>query len=157
MLAQQLVNALSLGGVYALFALGFTLIFGVLDVINLAHGAIFMIGAYAALQAVFLFELPISVAICVALLVSGCAGWLLDYFIFRPLRARRAPQLAPMIATIGVALSLTSATQGLFGAENLRFPNDLLPGGAFEIGTVRFTLLELQIIFLSFFLMALLL
>jgi branched-chain amino acid transport system permease protein len=157
MLAQQLVNALSLGGVYALFALGFTLIFGVLDVINLAHGAIFMIGAYAALQAVLIFKLPVSVAIVVAILVTGCAGWLLDRFIFKPLRTRRAPQLAPMIATIGVALSLTSAIQGLFGAENLRFPNDLLPAGAFEIGPARFTLLELQIIFLSLFLMALLL
>ena len=52
MLAQQLVNALSLGGVYALFALGFTLIFGVLNVVNLAHGAMFMLGAYTALQAV---------------------------------------------------------------------------------------------------------
>ena len=51
MLAQQFVNAISLGGVYALFALGFTLVFGVLNVINLAHGAVFMLGAYAALQA----------------------------------------------------------------------------------------------------------
>ena len=62
MLAQQLVNAISLGGVYALFALGFTLIFGVLNVVNLAHGAIFMLGAYAALQAVVLFKLPLAAA-----------------------------------------------------------------------------------------------
>ena len=59
MLAQQFVNAISLGGVYALFALGFTLVFGVLNVVNLAHGAIFMLGAYAALQGVVLFRLPI--------------------------------------------------------------------------------------------------
>ena len=71
MLAQQLVNALSLGGVYALFALGFTLIFGVLDVINLAHGAIFMIGAYTALQAVLLLDLPLFAAILLAIAVTG--------------------------------------------------------------------------------------
>ena len=52
MLAQQIVNAISLGAVYGLFALGFTLVFGVLNVVNLAHGAIFMLGAYAALQGV---------------------------------------------------------------------------------------------------------
>ena len=52
MLAQQFINAVSLGGVYALFALGFTLVFGVLGVVNLAHGAVFMLGAYSALQAV---------------------------------------------------------------------------------------------------------
>ena len=56
MLTQQLVNAISLGGVYALFALGFTLIFGVLGIVNLAHGALFMLGAYAALQAVLVFQ-----------------------------------------------------------------------------------------------------
>ncbi len=60
MLAQQFVNAISLGGVYALFALGFTLIFGVLNVVNLAHGAIFMLGAYTALQAVVLFKFPLA-------------------------------------------------------------------------------------------------
>ena len=62
-----------------------------------------------------------------------------------------------MIATIGLAISLTSAVQGFFGAENLRFPPDLLPASAFEVGAVHFTLLELEIILLSFLLMALLL
>ena len=66
MLAQQFVNAISLGGVYALFALGFTLVFGVLNVVNLAHGAVFMVGAYAALQAVLYFHAALPVAILVA-------------------------------------------------------------------------------------------
>ncbi|MBM4264191.1 MAG: branched-chain amino acid ABC transporter permease [Deltaproteobacteria bacterium] len=157
MLAQQLVNALSLGGVYALFALGFTLIFGVLDVINLAHGAIFMLGAYAALQAVLLLKLPLPAAIVVAILVAALAGLLLDRFIFAPLRARNAPHLAPMIATIGLAISINSAVQGIFGAENLRFPVDALPAEAFQMGTIRVTLIELQIIFLSILLMVALL
>src|SRR5687767_12437574 len=105
MLSQQIVNALSLGGVYALFALGFTLIFGVLNVINLAHGAVFMLGAYAALQAVVALNLPLPAAMLAALLVTAAAGWLLDRFILAPLRARQAPHLAPMIATIGVAIT----------------------------------------------------
>lgn len=157
MLAQQLVNALSLGGVYALFALGFTLTFGVLDVINLAHGAIFMLGAYAALYAVVVFKFPLAGAILVAILAAASAGWLLDRFIFAPLRARGAPHLAPMIATIGLAISLTSAIQGLFGPENLRFPLELLPVQAYDLGAIRFTLIELEIILLSFLLMGVLL
>ena len=89
MLAQQIINGLSLGGVYALFALGFTLVFGVLNVINLAHGAIFMIGAYAALHAVLVFHFSLLPAIFAAMFVTGAAGWVLDKFIFAPLRARR--------------------------------------------------------------------
>lgn len=157
MLAQQIVNAISLGGVYALFALGFTLIFGVLNIVNLAHGAVFMIGAYAALKAVVVLRLPLPVAILVAILTTGAVGWLLDKFIFAPLRARQAPHLAPMIATIGVAITLTSVIEGTFGSENLRFPAEVLPAEILSMGGVQITWLELEIIFLAFGLMAVLL
>jgi branched-chain amino acid transport system permease protein len=157
MFAQQLVNAISLGGVYALFALGFTLVFGVLNVVNLAHGAIFMLGAYAALQAVLLLKLPLLAALLFAMLVTAIAGWLLDRLIFAPLRARQAPHLAPMIATIGLAIALNSTIQGLFGAENLRFPAETLPADALSFAAIRITQLEIQIIFLAFALMAVLL
>jgi branched-chain amino acid transport system permease protein len=157
MLAQQLVNAISLGGVYALFALGFTLIFGVLNVVNLAHGAMFMLGAYTALQAVLLFKLPLAAAVLAAIAVTAGAGWLLDRFIFAPLRARQAPHLAPMIATIGLAISLNSTIQGIFGAENLRFPVHGLAADGLRLGGVQITWLELQIIFLALLLMAVLL
>ena len=100
MLAQQFINAISLGGVYALFTFGFTLVFGVLNVINLAHGAVFMIGAYAALHAVVQLRLPLLGGIFVAMLVTGVAGWILDKWIFTPpsaLVARRTwrAQLQP--------------------------------------------------------------
>jgi branched-chain amino acid transport system permease protein len=157
MLAQQIVNAISLGGVYALFALGFTLVFGVLNVVNLAHGAIFMLGAYAALNAVLGWQLPLSAAIVVAMLVAGIAGWFLDRLVFAPLRSRQAPHLAPMIATIGLAIILTSVVEGYFGAENLRFPVDMLPPDALDLAGVQITWLELKIIFLAFALMAALL
>lgn len=157
MLAQQIVNAISLGGVYALFALGFTLVFGVLNVVNLAHGAIFMLGAYSALSAVASLKLPLPAAILVAMAVTGAAGWLLDRMIFAPLRARQAPHLAPMIATIGLAITLTSLVEGYFGAENLRFPAEILPADAISISGVQVTWLELKIILLAFALMAVLL
>jgi branched-chain amino acid transport system permease protein len=157
MLAQQIVNAISLGGVYALFALGFTLIFGVLNVVNLAHGAVFMLGAYAALKAVVVLRLPLPVAILATMLVTGATGWFMDRLIFAPLRARQAPHLAPMIATIGLAITLTSIVEGSFGAENLRFPVELLPADALSAGGVQITWLEVKIIFLAFALMAVLL
>ena len=157
MLAQQIVNAISLGGVYALFALGFTLIFGVLNVINLAHGAFFMVGAYAALAAVMTLQLPLAAAILVAILATAAGGWLLDKFIFAPLRARHAPHLAPMIATIGVAITLTSLVEGFFGAENLRFPAGVLQADIVTVGVVQLTSLELKIVFSAFALMAVLL
>jgi len=157
MFAQQLVNAISLGGVYALFALGFTLVFGVLNVVNLAHGAIFMLGAYAALQSVLLLKLPLLAALLFAMLVTAIAGWFLDRLIFAPLRVRQAPHLAPMIATIGLAIALNSTIQGLFGAENLRFPAETLPADALSFAAIRITQLEIQIILLAFALMAVLL
>ncbi len=157
MLAQQFINALSLGGVYALFALGFTLVFGVLGVVNLAHGAVFMLGAYSALQAVVLLELPLPAAILIAMLITGAIGWLVDKLIFEPLRARQAPHLAPMIATIGLAIALNSSIQGFFGAQNLRFPPETLPVQTLSIAGAQVTWLELEIVVLAFVLMGLLL
>ena len=153
MLEQQLVNALSLGSVYALFALGFTLIFGVLGVINLSHGAVFMLGAYAALQAVLKLHLPLWAALIVALLFSGVIGMLIDVMVLRPLRRRNAPHLIPMIATIGIGIFFNSAVQGLFSADNQRFPSDLLPDQQVHFWGVQVSVLEIAIIVLSFVLM----
>ena len=157
MLEQQLVNALSLGCVYALFALGFTLVFGVLGVINLAHGAVFMLGAYAALQAVTRLAWPLWASLIAAFLVSGCLGLLIDVLVLKPLRRRDAPHLIPMIATIGIAILFNNAVQGVFGAENQRFPADLVPEQQLHFAGVQISVLEVAIIVLSFALMAVLL
>ena len=157
MLHQQLFNALSLGCVYALFALGFTLVFGVLGVVNLSHGAVFMVGAYAALQAVNQLHLPLGAALLAGCLFSGLTGLLIDVLVLRPLRQRNVPHLIPMIATIGLGIAITSLTQGLFGAENQRFPAELLPQETLEIAGLQMTELELAIILVSFALMTLLL
>ena len=154
MLEQQLVNALSLGCVYALFALGFTLVFGVLGVINLSHGAVFMVGAYAALAVVTHLAAPLWAALIVALLASGLLGLAIDVLVLRPLRRRNAPHLIPMIATIGIAIFFNSAVQGVFGADNLRFPSELVPDKQLQFAGVQISELEVAIIVLSFALMA---
>jgi branched-chain amino acid transport system permease protein len=154
MLDQQLVNALSLGCVYALFALGFTLVFGVLGVINLSHGAIFMIGAYAALTVVTKLSFPLWASLIAAFLISGAFGLLIDVLVLKPLRRRNAPHLIPMIATIGIAIFFNSASQGIFGAANLSFPDHLMPDAQLHLAGIQISVLELVIIALSFSLMA---
>jgi branched-chain amino acid transport system permease protein len=154
MLEQQLLNALTLGSVYALFALGFTLVFGVLAVINLSHGALFMVGSYVALALVTRYNLPLWLAMLGAMLVCGTLGMLIDMLILKPLRMRNAPHLIPMIATIGVSIMLTTTAQGLFGAEAMRFPEETLPAGEYIIGTVHVRALEIAIVAIAFVLMA---
>jgi branched-chain amino acid transport system permease protein len=156
-LEQQLFNALSLGCVYALFALGFTLVFGVLGVVNLSQGAVFMVGAYAALTAITKLHAPLWLAIVAAFAFSGLLGLLIDRLVLKPLRRRDAPHLIPMIATIGLAIAINSLVQGLFGAENQRFPSEVLPQESLAIAGVSVTVLELGIILVSFVLMTVLL
>ncbi len=157
MLAQQLVNGLSLGALYALFALGFTLIFGVLGVINLSHGAIFMVGAYAGVEAMTRLGLSLWTALPLAFVVAGLFGLVIDVLVLKPLRRRGAPHLIPMIATIGVGIALNNVVQGIFGAQNMRFPSGTIPTATMEFAGVGITAIELAIILLSFALMAVLL
>ena len=156
MLEQQLFNALSLGCVYALFALGFTLVFGVLGVVNLSQGAVFMVGAYAALSAITKLNAPLWLAILGAFAFSGLLGLLIDRIVLKPLRKREAPHLIPMIATIGLAIAINSLVQGLFGAENQRFPSEVLPQDSLQIAGIDVTVLELGIILVSFVMMTVL-
>jgi branched-chain amino acid transport system permease protein len=157
MLEQQFINALTLGSVYALFALGFTLIFGVLGVINLSHGALFMLGSYAALLLVDKFAVPLWLAMLAAMFITGCIALVIDYLVLKPLRARNAPHLTPMIATIGVAIMLTSLAQGLFGAETKRFPIGTIPEQSVSWGHLLITALQIDIVVISFVLMIVLL
>ena len=156
MLEQQLFNALSLGCVYALFALGFTLVFGVLGVVNLSQGAVFMVGAYAALMAITRMHFALWAAILFAFAFSGLLGLLVDRIVLKPLRKREAPHLIPMIATIGLAIAINSLVQGLFGAENQRFPSEVLPQDSLQIAGIDVTVLELGIILVSFVMMTVL-
>jgi branched-chain amino acid transport system permease protein len=156
MLEQQFVNALSLGCVYALYALGFTLVFGVLGIINLSHGAVFMVGAYAALTIVTKLGFPLWISLILTFIVAGALGGLIDWLVLKPLRRRNAPHLIPMIATIGVGIVLNNGIQGIYGASNLRFPPGVVPDDTMVIAGIHVTAIELAIIFLSFALMAVL-
>jgi branched-chain amino acid transport system permease protein len=97
---QQIVNGLFLGSIYALFALGYTLVFGVLDILNLAHQAVFMICAYAALVLVAHLHMPMVAAFPVAVLLGGLLGVLVDRIAFKPLRGRSDSNISGLIGTV---------------------------------------------------------
>jgi branched-chain amino acid transport system permease protein len=146
MLLQQLFNALVLGSVYALFALGFTLTFGVLRVINLLTGFYFAAGAFAALAAVHWLGLGLVAAGLAGAVVAGLAGMACDTVLLTPLRRARAPELSSLMVTLGGVLLMDSVMQIGFGAEVRRFPAGLLDQSAVALGPVAATPIQLAIV-----------
>jgi branched-chain amino acid transport system permease protein len=130
-LIQQTINALSLGAIYALFALGYALVFSILGVLNLAHSAIFMSGAFFGLVFIDKFALPLWAAFPLAMLASGLLALTLEFVAFKPLRARNAARLSQLISSIGAALLIVNIAQLLFvrlyGATEAYFPQRLVP------------------------------
>jgi branched-chain amino acid transport system permease protein len=139
---------LFLGAVYALFAVGYTLVFGVLDILNLAHAAIFTAAAFAAFS---LAEsgMPLPAAFAIATVMAGILGILLDRVAFAPLRRRNAGTLAPLISSIGVAIIIGAVLRAIYGVDERHFTTaglDTAP--AMHLGPLTFTSVELAI-FLS--------
>ena len=118
MLAQQLANGVLLGATYALFALGFTLMFGVMRVINLLYGFYFSLGALAALGLARTFAWPIWALLPVAALIAGCVAVVLDWLLLARLRRVRAPELASLMVTLGGALALYAGAVEPIGHEH---------------------------------------
>ena len=145
-LAQQLLNALMVGSVYALFALGFTLIFGVHHILNLAHGAVFMWGAFVGLYAVTWLNAPFAVAIVGAAIAAGLLSVALDWVAFRPLRRRGAPEFSAIISSIGAGLILMNAAQRLSQTRVMRYPFGTFPIEVYKVLGLRVTLLQLSIV-----------
>ena len=137
MFLQQLVNGLTLGSLYAVLAIGLTLVFGVLNIINMAHGGIFMIGAFVGLFMVTVFDVNIFVALIVAMAVGAILGYLLEFVALRPLRKKKVSHLAPLISTIGVSIFLESLALLLCG---------LIDFGAFKISMVQIIGLGVSIV-----------
>jgi len=156
---QQLVNGLSLGSIYALIALGYTMVYGVLRLINFAHGDVYMLGAYVGyflsrrLQAK---EPSLTSAILVMLgSMIACAifGLIIERLAYRPVR--RASRLTLLITAIGVSLFIENAAQLVFGPDPKFFPS-LAPHKDFMVAGVHLTSEQLTVIGVSFLLMILL-
>jgi len=160
MLFQQILNGLTLGGVYALIALGYTMVYGILELINFAHGEIYMLGAYLGIiffgffTAIGLtsFSLPLALLLTFALAVIFCSayGFTMEKIAYRPLR--NAPRLSPLISAIGMSLFLQNYVMLTQGATDKVFPH-LFGAAGFSIFNARLTYLQTVIIVVSFLLM----
>jgi branched-chain amino acid transport system permease protein len=144
-IAQQLLNGLFLGAVYALFAVGYTLVFGVLDILNLAHAAIFTAAAFAAFS-LAAAGVPLPLAFLAAAVLAGIMGILLDRVAFAPLRARNAGTLVPLISSIGVAIIIGAILRGIYGVDERHFTvGGLDTAPVIRLGPLTFTTVELTI------------
>jgi branched-chain amino acid transport system permease protein len=151
MIIQQLINGLTLGSTYALVALGYTLIFGVLEIINMAHGEIFMFGAFIGLLTILHFKGSFVLALCGAVLVSLILGLFLEWFALRPLRGKKGvTHLSSLISTIGVSIFLENLAHKLFGPETQPFPipfkNVVFGSGAIQVSLVQLIIFVISVI-----------
>ncbi len=151
MLAQQLVNGVMLGAVYALIAIGYTLIFGVLGMLHLAHGEVFMIGAFVGLLVITKVSANIFVALAAAMLATGVLGLLIERVAFRPLRG--AHPLAPLATTIGAGIALQETARWYFGPEQKGFPAGIALT-LWELGPLRVSSVQIFILVAALVLMA---
>lgn len=159
-LTQQLINGLVLGSVYALVALGYTMVYGILELINFAHGEITMMGAMVALAVIgalvssgvdlpgvviALFGLLAAIPLCMAL------GFAIERVAYRPLR--HAPRLAPLITAIGMSIVLQNVAMLIWGRQYISFP-PILPQGRHEVLGATITDVQIAILCTSVILMA---
>lgn len=155
---QQLVNGLTAGSVYAVVALGYTMVYGILGLINFAHGEVVMIGAMVALAVVHALAgsgLPGPLVVLLGLSVAMCVCMVLGYSIeriaYRPLRG--APRLAPLITAIGVSIVLQNTAMIIWGRQYITFPA-LLPSKPHLIAGAAITDLQIFIVLLAALIMA---
>ncbi|MDR3685901.1 MAG: branched-chain amino acid ABC transporter permease [Coriobacteriia bacterium] len=169
LILAQLINGITLGSLYALIALGYTLVYGILLMINFAHSELFMSGAFVGLGVMTLLtsssiaqKFPVlapaqafftgsnvgvffmlMIVFLVSMLVVGIMGVIIERFAYRPLR--HAPRLAPLISAVGVSLFLQNAVLLWVSAQQIPFPNPIGNGIAFTIGTVDVSVLKVII------------
>ena len=130
---QTLISGLSLGSIYALIALGYTMVYGIAKMLNFAHGDIIMVGAYAVIVAVMQLSLPPVIAILISIIVCAVLGVVIERLAYKPLR--QAQPLTVLITAIGVSYLLQNVALLIFGSEQKAFPTILkLP--AIKLGQV---------------------
>jgi branched-chain amino acid transport system permease protein len=151
LLLQQLVNGVMLGAVYALIAIGYTLIFGVLGMLHLAHGEVFMVGAFVGLLVATAYAGHVMLALAAAMIATGLLGVLIERVAFRPLRG--AHHLAPLATTIGAGIALQETARWYFGPEQKGFPTTIA-AASWQLGPLRVSAVQVFILAAALVLMA---
>lgn len=138
---SYLINGVSLGSIYAIIALGYTMVYGIAKMLNFAHGDVIMIGAFVILNALNVMTLPVIPAILVGVIACTVLGVVVERVAYRPLRNAASP-LAVLITAIGVSYLLQNVALLVFGADTISFPNTItlpalsLAGGSLTISAV---------------------
>jgi branched-chain amino acid transport system permease protein len=152
---QHISNALSLGSLYALIAIGYTMVYGILRLINFAHGDVFMLGAYIAFYCITIFLMPWWAGFVVAFGLTGLFGIALERAAYRPLRS--SPKISIMISAIGASFLLENLATVIFGGRPKGFPVPAMFAQAVRLGPVSVSAVSLVIPVLTAFLLAALL
>ncbi len=159
-LLQQIINGLVLGSIYALVALGYTMVYGILGLINFAHGEVVMVGAlvsYSVMTALLPSGIPPVMLALISVLVAApvcmALAWAIERYAYRPLR--HAPKLTPLISAIGVSILLQNLAMMIWGRSYHAFP-DILPPLNFDIGGAHLSLVQAVTILMAAATMAIL-
>lgn len=150
---QQLINGLSIGSIYALFAIGFTLVFGVLDRLNLAHPSVFAVSAFVGIELVEKAGLSIWVTLPAVAVVGGLLGVVIERVAFRPLKNRPDAHFAGLISSIALAGMFIALLQWRYGPDTRRFPADSFPSATYSVLGAQVTVLQVAILVISIVLM----
>lgn len=121
---QTIISGLSLGSIYALIALGYTMVYGIAKMLNFAHGDVIMVGAYTVIVAVFQAKLPPVAAVLLSILICAVLGVSIEFFAYKPLR--KSPSLSVLITAIGVSYLLQNVALLIMGSEQKSFPNNII-------------------------------
>ena len=147
---QQLVNGLSLGSIYALIALGYTMVYGIINLINFAHGDIYMVGAYIGYAAITYGHMSFLPALLIAMAASALLGVGIEKIAYKPLR--NATRIAVLITAIGVSLFLEYGMMFFVSAEVRSYPN-VLSDQVFHLGNIVISVQQIYIIVIAIVLM----
>jgi len=147
---QQAINGLSIGSIYALIALGYTMVYGIIKLINFAHGEIFMFGSYMGMIAITVLNLPFYVAFIFSMITTAVLGIIIERVAYKPLR--KSSRIAALITAIGVSFLLQNAMLQIMGAKIYAFPQ-VFENKVFNVGGVRINLIQITIFVVSIILM----
>lgn len=146
MFIQQMINGITLGSTYALTAIGYTMVFGILELVNFSHGTVYMFGAFICLMLMTVLGLNFYIAFGISIVLTGILGIAIDRIALLPLRKRNAPKVTALISTIGVSIFIQNLVMVLWGSETKNFPRVIATK---HIQFESFRISHLQVIILA--------
>jgi branched-chain amino acid transport system permease protein len=154
LLVEQLINGITNGALYALFASGLALIFGVLHILTMVHGSVYMFGAFSTWYIMFYLNWSFGVAIIIAAVITGLLGILLNFIAFKPLRNRNGGEMTALLSSSAASIIIVALMEHIFGTGVQRLPIEILPvSDSLHIGPISVPKMQLLILSVSLILM----